>query len=125
MRQGQAARGYEVMHQTHTTFSIVSCMEAIAVRDEALRLSAKASAYKRPSDVLLLEDQLGQVDQQLHRFPELKPGVSNRLTILLQFDNPECRRRTVESAGTSDLCRTSWRQWLWDSSLCSGIKASS
>ena len=32
MRQAQAACGYEVMRQMHATFSVVSRMEAIAVR---------------------------------------------------------------------------------------------
>ncbi|CAE7840586.1 GIP [Symbiodinium sp. CCMP2592] len=47
MRQAQAACGYEVMRQMHATFSIVSRMEAIAVRDEALKLPARARTYKR------------------------------------------------------------------------------
>ena len=52
MRQGQAACGYECMRQLHNTFSVVARMEAIAVRDEALKLSGKASGYKRPLDAV-------------------------------------------------------------------------
>eukprot|EP00439_Symbiodinium_sp_Y106_P004802 s8817_g1.t1 len=52
MRQAQAACGYEVMRQMHATFSIVSRMEAIAVRDEALKLPVSARVYKRPLDVV-------------------------------------------------------------------------
>ena len=96
MRQGQAACGYEVMRQMHQTFSIVSRMEAIAVRDEALRLTSKASSYKRPLDcVRFLEDELGKVDQKLHRFPELRLGASDRSTLLLQSVSPECRHYVV------------------------------
>ena len=44
-------------------------MEAIAVRDEALKLSGKASGYKRPLDaVRFLEDEFGKVDQKLPSF---------------------------------------------------------
>ena len=90
MRQAQAACGYEVMRQT------VSRMEAIAVRDEALKLSSRAATYKRPLDcVRYLEDELGKVDQKLHRFPELRLGPSDRQTILLQGVNPECRQYVV------------------------------
>ena len=61
MRQAQAACGYEVMRQMHATFSIVSRMEAIAVRDEALKLPVRARVYKRPLDVVrFLEDELGK-----------------------------------------------------------------
>ena len=96
MRQAQAACGYEVMRQMHQTFSIVSRMEAIAVRDEALRLTSKASSYKRPLDcVRFLEDELGKVDQKLHRFPELRLGASDRSTLLLQSVSPECRHYVV------------------------------
>ena len=96
MRQAQAACGYEVMRQMHATFSVVSRMEAIAVRDEALKLSSRAATYKRPLDcVRYLEDELGKVDQKLHRFPELRLGPSDRQTILLQGVNPECRQYVV------------------------------
>ena len=96
MRQGQAACGYECMRQLHNTFSVVARMEAIAVRDEALKLSGKASGYKRPLDaVRFLEDEFGKVDQKLHRFPELKLGTSDRHTILLQSVSLECRQYIV------------------------------
>ena len=66
------------------------------MRDEALKLPVRARVYKRPLDVVrFLEDELGKVDQKLHRFPELKPGASDRLTILLQSVNPECRHYVV------------------------------
>ncbi|CAE7837055.1 unnamed protein product [Symbiodinium sp. CCMP2592] len=121
MRQAQAACGYEVMRQMHATFSIVSRMEAIAVRDEALKLPARARAYKRPLDVVrFLEDELGKVDQKLHRFPELKPGASDRLTVLLQSVNPECRHYVVlhGKSGTWEELVTSIRFFEEQTRLC-------
>ena len=105
----------------HATFSIVSRMEAIAVRDEALKLSNKASTYRRPLDcVRFLEDELGKVDQKLHRFPELKPGASDRQTILLQSVNPECRHYVVlhGKAGTWDELVQSIRFFEEQTRLC-------
>ena len=121
MRQAQAACGYEVMRQMHATFSIVSRMEAIAVRDEALKLPVRARVYKRPLDVVrFLEDELGKVDQKLHRFPELKPGASDRLTILLQSVNPECRHYVVlhGKSGTWEELVTSIRFFEEQTRLC-------
>ena len=121
MRQAQAACGYEVMRQTHATFSIVSRMEAIAVRDKALKLPVRARVYKRPLDVVrFLEDELGKVDQKLHRFPELKPGASDRLTILLQSVNPECRHYVVlhGKSGTWEELVTSIRFFEEQTRLC-------
>ena len=93
MRQGQAACGYECMRQLHSTFSVVSRMEAIAVRDGALALYTKAGHCKRPLEVVrFLEDELGKCDMKLHRFPELKLGTSDRHTILLQSVSSECRQ---------------------------------
>ena len=93
MRQGQAACGYECMRQLHSTFSVVSRMEAIAVRDVALALYTKAGHCKRPLEVVrFLEDELGKCDMKLHRFPELKLGTSDRHTILLQSVSAECRQ---------------------------------
>ena len=51
-RQDQAACGYECMRQLHDTFSIVSRMEAISVRDAGLQLNKKAEQYQRPLDVV-------------------------------------------------------------------------
>ncbi|CAE7356130.1 GIP [Symbiodinium sp. CCMP2592] len=105
MRQAQAACGYE----------------AIAVRDEALKLPARARAYKRPLDVVrFLEDELGKVDQKLHRFPELKPGASDRLTVLLQSVNPECRHYVVlhGKSGTWEELVTSIRFFEEQTRLC-------
>ena len=50
MRQRQAACGYECMRQLRNIFSVVARMEAIAVRDEALKLSGKASGSKSGSN---------------------------------------------------------------------------
>ena len=112
MRQGQAACGYECLRQLHTTFSVVSRMEAIAVRDAALALHTKASQYKRPLDaVRFLEDEFGKCDQKLHRFPELKVGNSDRHTVLLQSLSSECRQYIVLH-GRSDT---------WEN-LCASIK---
>ena len=79
-----------------STFSVVSRVEAIAVRDAALALHTKASQYKRPLDaVRFLEDEFGKCDQKLHRFPELKVGNSDRHTVLLQSLSSECRQYIV------------------------------
>ena len=92
MCQRQAACGYECIQQLHNTFLVVARMEAIAVRDEALKLLERPPGTR---DLWMwfafLEDEFGKVDQKLHRFPEL----NSELAIDIQFCcsvSLECRQ---------------------------------
>ena len=95
-RQDQAACGYECMRQLHDTFSIVSRMEAISVRDAGLQLNKKAEQYQRPLDVVrFLQDEFGKNDVKLSRFEDLKMNIADKVNVLLQSVTEDARRYVV------------------------------
>ena len=51
-RQGQSACGYEVIRTITSQYSIVSRMEAVFVREQALKLYQHVSHLKRPTDLI-------------------------------------------------------------------------
>ena len=52
-RQGQSACGYEVIRTITSQCSIVSRMEAVFVREQALKLYQHVSHLKRPTDLII------------------------------------------------------------------------
>ena len=95
-RQDQAACGYECMRQLHDTFSIVSRMEAISVRDAGLQLNKKAEQYQRPLDVVrFLQDEFGKNDVKLSRFEDLKMNIADKVNVLLRSVTEDARRYVV------------------------------
>ena len=84
-RQGMSACGYEVVRTITSQYSIVSRMEAVYVRDSALKLFQSVGGIKRPTDLIRhLEDAFAKSESKLTNFPELKLSEADRCSVLLQ-----------------------------------------
>eukprot|EP00439_Symbiodinium_sp_Y106_P067972 s1142_g11.t1 len=76
-RQAQSACGYEVIRTITSQYSIVSRMEAVFVREQALKLYQHVGHIKRPTDLIRhLEDSFSKSEAKLSNFTELKLSVS-------------------------------------------------
>ena len=72
-RQAQSACGYEVIRTITSQYSIVSRMEAVFVREQALKLYQHVGHIKRPTDLIRhLEDSFSKSEAKLSNFTELK-----------------------------------------------------
>ena len=77
-RQGMSACGYEVVRTITSQYSIVSRMEAVYVRDSALKLFQSVGGIKRPTDLIRhLEDAFAKSESKLTNSLDLS---SPRLT---------------------------------------------
>ena len=92
-RQGMSACGYEVVRTITSQYSIVSRMEAVYVRDSALKLFQSVGGIKRPTDLIRhLEDAFAKSESKLTNFPELKLSEADRCSVLLQSLSAEVRQ---------------------------------
>ena len=65
-RQDMSACGYEVVRTITSQYSIVSRMEAVCVRDSALKLFQSVGEIKRPTDLIRhLEDAFAKSESKL------------------------------------------------------------
>ena len=102
-RQGQSACGYEVIRTITSQYSIVSRMEAVFVREQALKLYQHVSHLKRPTDLIRhLEDSFSKAEAKLSNFPELKLSEANRCSVLLQSLAAGVREYVVLHGSSSD-----------------------
>ena len=84
-RQGMSACGYEVVRTITLQYGIVFRMEAVYVRDSALKLFQSVGEIKRPTDLIRhLEDAFAKSESKLTNFPELKLSEADRCSVLLQ-----------------------------------------
>ena len=75
-RQAQSACGYEVIRTITSQYSIVSRMEAVFVREQALKLYQHVGHIKRPTDLIRhLEDSFSKSEAKLS-VPLRTPVVS-------------------------------------------------
>ena len=102
-RQGQSACGYEVIRTITSQYSIVSRMEAVFVREQALKLYQHVSHLKRPTDLIRhLEDSFSKAEAKLSNFPELKLSEADRCSVLLQSLAAGVREYVVLHGSSSD-----------------------
>ena len=102
-RQGQSACGYEVVRTITSQYSIVSRMEAVFVREQALKLYQHVSHLKRPTDLIRhLEDSFSKAEAKLSNFPELKLSEADRCSVLLQSLAAGVREYVVLHGSSSD-----------------------
>ena len=102
-RQGQSACGYEVIRTITSQYSIVSRMEAVFVREQALKLYQHVSHLKRPTDLIRhLEDSFSKAEAKLSNFPELKLSEADRCSVLLQSLTAGVREYVVLHGSSSD-----------------------
>ena len=102
-RQGMSACGYEVVRTTTSQYSIVSRMEAVYVRDSALKLFQSVGGIKRPTDLIRhLEDAFAKSESKLTNFPELKLSEADRCSVLLQSLSAEVRQYVVLHGKSDD-----------------------
>ena len=102
-RQGMSACGYEVVRTITSQYSIVSRMEAVYVRDSALRLFQSVGGIKRPTDLIRhLEDAFAKSESKLTNFPELKLSEADRCSVLLQSLSAEVRQYVVLHGKSDD-----------------------
>ena len=102
-RQGMSACGYEVVRTITSQYSIVSRMEAVYVRDSALKLFQSVGGIKRPTDLIRhLEDAFAKSESKLTNFPELKLSEADRCSVLLQSLSAEVRQYVVLHGKSDD-----------------------
>ena len=102
-RQGQSACGYEVIRTITSQYSVVSRMEAVFVREQALKLYQHVSHLKRPTDLIRhLEDSFSKAEAKLSNFPELKLSEADRCSVLLQSLAAGVREYVVLHGSSSD-----------------------
>ena len=102
-RQGQSACGYEVIRTITSQYSIVSRMEAVFVREQALKLYQHVSHLKRPTDLIRhLEDSFSKAEAKLSNFPELKLSEADCCSVLLQSLAAGVREYVVLHGSSSD-----------------------
>ena len=102
-RQGTSACGYEVVRTITSQYSIVSRMEAVYVRDSALKLFQSVGGIKRPTDLIRhLEDAFAKSESKLTNFPELKLSEADRCSVLLQSLSAEVRQYVVLHGKSDD-----------------------
>ena len=102
-RQGQSACGYEVIRTITSQYSIVSRMEAVFVREQALKLYQHVSHLKRPTDLIRhLEDSFSKAEAKLSNLPELKLSEADRCSVLLQSLATGVREYVVLHGSSSD-----------------------
>ena len=102
-RQGMSACGYEVVRTITSQYSIVSRMEAVYVRDSALKLFQSVGGIKRPTDLIRhLEDAFAKSESKLTSFPELKLSEADRCSVLLQSLSAEVRQYVVLHGKSDD-----------------------
>jgi len=95
-RQAQSACGYEVIRTITSQYSIVSRMEAVFVRENALKLHQHVGHLKRPTDLIRhLEDAFSKSEAKLSNFSELKLSEADRCSVLLQSLSTEVRQYVV------------------------------
>ena len=88
-----SACGYEVVRTITSQYSIVSHMEAVYVRDSALKLFQ--SGRNQEADGFDLEDAFAKSESKLTNFPELKLSEADRCSVLLQSLSAEVRQYVV------------------------------
>ena len=97
------ACGYEVVRTITSQYSIVSRMEAVYVRDSALKLFQSVGGIKRPTDLIRrLEDAFAKSESKLTNFPELKLSEADRCSVLLQSLSAEVRQYVVLHGKSDD-----------------------
>ncbi|CAE7705914.1 unnamed protein product [Symbiodinium sp. CCMP2592] len=102
-RQGQSACGYEVIRTITSQYSIVSRMEAVFVREQALKLYQHVGHLKRPTDLIRhLEDSFSKSEAKLSNFPELLLSEADRCSVLLQSLGAEVRQYVVLHGSSSN-----------------------
>ena len=102
-RQAQSACGYEVIRTITSQYSIVSRMEAVFVREQALKLYQHVGHIKRPTDLIRhLEDSFSKSEAKLSNFTELKLSEADRCSVLLQSLSAEVRQYVVLHGSSSD-----------------------
>ncbi|CAE7811928.1 unnamed protein product [Symbiodinium sp. CCMP2592] len=102
-RQGQSACGYEVIRTITSQYSIVSWMEAVFVREQALKLYQHVGHLKRPTDLIRhLEDSFSKSEAKLSNFPELQLSEADRCSVLLQSLGAEVRQYVVLHGSSSN-----------------------
>ncbi|CAE7206620.1 unnamed protein product [Symbiodinium sp. CCMP2592] len=102
-RQGQSACGYEVIRTITSQYSIVSRMEAVFVREQALKLYQHVGHLKRPTDLIRhLEDSFSKSEAKLSNFPELQLSEADRCSVLLQSLGAEVRQYVVLHGSSSN-----------------------
>ncbi|CAE7038329.1 unnamed protein product, partial [Symbiodinium sp. CCMP2592] len=102
-RQGQSACGYEVIRTITSQYSIVSRMEAVFVREQALKLYQHVGHLKRPTDLIRhLEDSFSKTEAKLSNFPELQLSEADRCSVLLQSLGAEVRQYVVLHGSSSN-----------------------
>ena len=102
-RQGMSACGYEVVRTITSQYSIVSRVEAVYVRDSALKLFQSVGGIKRPTDLIRhLEDAFAKSESKLTNFPELKLSEADRCSVLLQSLSAEVRQYVVLHGKSDD-----------------------
>ena len=102
-RQGMSACGYEVVRTITSQYSIVSRMEAVYVRDSALKLFQSVGGIKRPMDLIRhLEDAFAKSESKLTNLPELKLSEADRCSVLLQSLSAEVRQYLVLHGKSDD-----------------------
>ena len=98
-----SACGYEVVRTITSQYSIVSRMEAVYVRDSALKLFQSVGGIKRPTDLIRhLEDAFAKSESKLTNFPELKLSEADRCSVLLQSLSAEVRQYVVLHGKSDD-----------------------
>ena len=101
-RQDMSAAGYEVVRTIHMNYSIVSRMEAVHVRDQALALHKHCNHLRKPLEIIRhLEDELAKAESKLGNFPDLRLSPADKCTLLLQAISSEARQYVVLRGKTS------------------------
>ena len=102
-RQSMSVCGYEVVRTITSQYSIVSRMEAVYVRDSALKLFQSVGGMKRWTDLIRhLEDAFAKSESKLTNFPELKLSEADRCSVLLQSLSAEVRQYVVLHGKSDD-----------------------
>ena len=82
--------------------SNVSRMEAVFVREQALKLNQHVGHIKRPTDLIRHLEDFSKSEANLSNFTEMKLSEADRCSVLLQSLSAEVRQYVVLHGSSSD-----------------------